>query len=61
MNVTNTSNSIMYPIYLDYHLYNLSINSDESIHSYDIIINLFFFLINFKMKYYEIDTIMTCN
>lgn len=51
MNVMNTSNSIMYPIYLDYHLYNLSINSDESIHSYDIIINLFFFfLINFKMK-----------
>lgn len=46
----NTSNSIMYPIYFDYHLYNLSINSDESIHSYEYYYKPFFFLINFKMK-----------
>lgn len=61
MNAMNASNSMMYPIYLDNHLYNLSINNDESIHSYDIILlQTFFFIINFKTSY-EIDTIMTCN
>lgn len=46
MNAMNASNSMMYPIYLDNHLYNLSINNDESIHSYDIILlQTFFFLL----------------
>lgn len=51
----------MYPIYLDYRLYNLSINIDEI----DTQILYYykpssFFLINFETSY-EIDTIMTRN
>lgn len=45
MNAMNASNSMMYPIYLDNHLYNLSINNDESIYSYDIILLQTFFLL----------------